>query len=272
MNVVQLLGYQPTLYVCWGHGPETPGKRTPRLPDGSVIKEHQFNLPTGKKLVDLALAIGFRVVNVAQENVDTPLKARTDKANADYKQQRAKYQQVGADKVGLYISLHYNAGSGVLDSNKGGVETYHYPGSATGKKLADAIHAELIQGTPQVNRGVKSADFHVLRETAMPAALIEAGFMDNLKEALLMLSADFQLEVATETLRGVCKYFGLTYAPTKPEKPKEEAPAAKDWKQLGLEYLQDTLGVSTQWKPTDAVDMGTLGEILKRFEKRIKGE
>lgn len=94
-----------------------------------------------------------------------------------------------------------------------GVETYHYPGSTNGRRLAQCIHEFVIKGTPQKNRGVKSANFHVLRETKMPAVLIEFGFMDDpgLREARLMLNKAFQQECARETAQGICKYFGVPY-------------------------------------------------------------
>jgi len=46
----------------------------------------------------------------------------------------------------------------------------------------------------------------------------------------------------------------------------ENEEKAKDWKQQGLEYLQKEAGISASWKPTDAVDIGTLGTILKRLK------
>ena len=49
----------------------------------------------------------------------------------------------------------------------------------------------------------------MLRETIMPAILIEAGFMDCLEEAERMLVPDFQDEVVKEIMDGVNKYFGI---------------------------------------------------------------
>lgn len=60
---------------------------------------------------------------------------------------------------------------------------------------------------------MKSANFQVLHETRMPAALIEYGFMDDpsLREARLMLDVDFHKECAKETAQGICEYFGVKY-------------------------------------------------------------
>jgi len=177
-----------------GHGANTPGKRTPVISElGRSIKEYEFNKPVAYYLMQELERCGFKTMLATLNDNDTPLSTRTNRANAA--------------KADIYVSIHYNAGAG------SGVETYHYPGSTNGKKLAQCIHEFVVQGTPQKNRGVKSANFHVLRETKMPAALIEFGFMDDpgLKEARLMLNKAFQQECAQETAKGICKYFGVPY-------------------------------------------------------------
>jgi len=190
-----------------GHGINTPGKRTPVISDlGRSIKEYEFNKPVAYYLKQELERCGFRTMLATLNDNDTPLSTRTNRANAA--------------KADVYVSIHYNAGGGQ------GVETYHYPGSTNGRRLAQCIHEFVIKGTPQKNRGVKSANFHVLRETKMPAVLIEFGFMDDpgLKEARLMLNKAFQQECARETAQGICKYFGVPYkgsgsTPQQPSKP-----------------------------------------------------
>lgn len=188
-----------------GHGINTPGKRTPVISElGRSIKEYEFNKPVANYLKQELERCGFKTMLATLNDQDTPLKTRTNRANA-----------ANAD---IYVSIHYNAGGGQ------GIETYHYPSSSKGKKLAQCIHEYVIQGTSQKNRGVKSANFHVLRETKMPAVLIEFGFMDDpgLKEARLMLNKAFQQECARETAQGICKYFGVPYkgSGSTPQLPK----------------------------------------------------
>jgi N-acetylmuramoyl-L-alanine amidase len=47
----------------------------------------------------------------------------------------------------------------------------------------------------------------------MPAILSENGFMDNKREALLMINKDFQKEVAVDHAKGICDYLGVKYVP-----------------------------------------------------------
>lgn len=190
-----------------GHGAQTPGKRTPHISGIGIIRENQFNKAVVYYLDQELKRCGFHTLLVAPTDVDVPLSTRTRLAN-----------QKGAD---LYVSVHYNAGGG------SGVETYHFPRSSKGEKAAKTIHKYVIQGTKQKDRGVKIANFHVLRETKMPSVLIEYGFMDDpgLREARLMVNTDFQRECARETAQGICEYFGVTYRPassgTNPNKTKQ---------------------------------------------------
>ncbi|MGV2620146.1 UNVERIFIED_CONTAM: N-acetylmuramoyl-L-alanine amidase [Halobacillus marinus] len=184
-----------------GHGMETPGKRTPYIPElGRQIKENEFNRKVVAYLSDILLYHGFRVLLVAPTDADTPLTTRTAEAN-----------RYNAD---IYVSVHYNAFDGSFGgSDPSGIEVYVYPGSLNREagRLAALVGKYLRRGTQQNWRGVKEANFHVLRETDMPAILTENGYMDNKREALLMINEAFQQEVAKEHAQGICEYFGVAF-------------------------------------------------------------
>jgi N-acetylmuramoyl-L-alanine amidase len=189
----------------------TPGKETPFIQSlGRKIQEEEFNEPTKNFLIEELKRCGAHVVDVSGGERDTPLKERTDYANKIYWQYCAKY---GRDNVvAIFISIHFNAFDGTFAGrNPSGFSVHVYPGSATGKKLGNAILKELKNGTKQINRGLVEQDLHIVRETVMPAALSENGFMDNPEEANLMLNKGFQKEVAIEHAKGICNYFGIPY-------------------------------------------------------------
>lgn len=211
MNELEkILGYMPTVFIDDGHGENTPGKRTPKFADGTVIKENQFNKPTANKLGNRLKALGFNVVYVALEDADISLRSRTDRANAIYEELKKKYPNIPREKLCIYISIHFNAQDETWGGTVGGIDTFFYPESKSGEKLAALLLKYLIQGTPQRNRGINAENFHVLRETHMPAALAECGFMDYEIESKLMLNEAFQDEVASELTAGICEYFGVS--------------------------------------------------------------
>lgn len=188
-----------------GHGMETPGKETPIMPDiGRRIKEKEFNSGVALKLMSALTRCGIGYTDVAPGLTDIPLAQRSAKANT-----------VKAD---ILVSIHYNAFDGKFDTNKGGLCVFHYPGSIEGARLAKCIHKYLKLGTKQLDRGVLSQDFHMLRVPKMPSALSENGFMDDRFDASLMLSTDFQTEVAEEHCQGICEYLNMPYIKPVPKK------------------------------------------------------
>lgn len=83
-------------------------------------------------------------------------------------------------KADLFISIHANSARGYAE----GTETFvwnkrHNPWSL---KLAQLIQMEYTHRAKRKNRGVKKANFSVLRNTEMPAVLTEVGFISNAKE------------------------------------------------------------------------------------------
>lgn len=193
---------------------KTPGKETPYIKSlGRRIQEEEFNEPVAARIRELLKKQGVHVYDPAPGPDDVPLRERTNFANKIYWQYCDKY---GAKNVvAVYVSVHFNAVDGKFDEPKkkdpSGFSVHIDPGSVNGRKLAQCILDELAKGTKQVNRGIKEQNLHITRETVMPAALSENGFMDNEREALLMLDKEFQREVAEEHARGICKYFGIKY-------------------------------------------------------------
>lgn len=236
------LGYVPCIYLDAGHGLETKGKQTPKLEDGTIIKEKTLNDGVKKELITLCKEFGLGVVDVSPGNTDIPLNVRVKTANEHY---------IKGNK-GVFISIHYNSGTGVWGNNKGGIESFYYDGSSESKRLTECIQSELVKGTHQANRGVKvGGDWAVLRDTKMTATLLELGFMDYKPEALLMLNKDFYKECAMEILEGIKVYYGLSGILVE----KED----KHWVDGDVEYL-NSIGISLTDKRYD--DVCTRAEML----------
>lgn len=187
-----------------GHGKHTPGKRSP---DGSM-REFDFTNPT-TQYVGKYLKQAYPDIRVVYDydlsgNVDTPLISRTNQAN---RVKRANPQAKIA-----YVSVHANAMGGGW-SNARGIETFVMkPASQnpSGKALANAVHKSIIKETGLQDRGVKQADFHVLRETNnIPAVLVECGFYTNKEELHLLKTSEYRHRAAKGIAKGILSFLGL---------------------------------------------------------------
>jgi N-acetylmuramoyl-L-alanine amidase len=110
-------------------------------------------------------------------------------------------------KADFYLSIHQNSGGGE------GFESYVYVyvGAET-KKIQNAIHARtaaVMNKYGARNRGQKQANFHVLRETKMPAVLREVLFIDNAGNLALLNREDFQNEVSAAIASGAAAGLSL---------------------------------------------------------------
>jgi len=177
-----------------GHSLKTAGKRTP---DG--MHEWSFNSVVSSYISEeLKGYIGVETLRVDDVTgaIDVPLSTRTARANGE--------------KADVYISVHANAyGSGGWN-NAQGIETFTYPtASRESFVLAKLVQDELVKVTKRNDRGIKTANFHVLRETTMPAILVECGFMTNKEEATLLKSDSYRKTCASAIVKGIVDMYGL---------------------------------------------------------------
>ena len=215
-----------TIALDDGHGMFTSGKRTEVIPSlGRYIPENEFN----RAVVAFADAelkrLGFNTYLTAPTDADVPLNTRTREANRR--------------NVDLFVSFHYNAITGKFATSKAEGFSVHIDpnASATTVKFAGLLSKHLSAGTTQKNRGIVRQNLAVTRDTKMPSALIEFGFMDNLREALLMINPAFQKECAVEVVKAICELYGIAY---KADTTVAVKPVSDSLKKTPLLYLKDT--------------------------------
>jgi len=76
------------------------------------------------------------------------------------------------------------------------------------KTLAGNIQSELVKAIGLTNRGVKNSPFYVVKNSEMPAVLIELGFLSNPTEEKLLGSSEFQKKAAQGIYRGILSFRG----------------------------------------------------------------
>lgn len=115
----------------------------------------------------------------------------------------AASNQFGAD---LFVSIHCNAANKVSAK---GTETYCYSFGGQGEKLARCIQQQIVDSLHTVDRGIKTANFQVLRETECPAVLVELAFISNPDDEKLLADPDTRDTFARAIARGITDYYLL---------------------------------------------------------------
>ena len=186
------------LTVCLdpGHGASTAGKRSP---DGT-LREYEFNRDIAYRMRDLLQAKGVTVyMTVSDKTSDPSLASRVATANNR--------------NVDIFVSVHANAfGDGEnWEDQANGWEIYYYGTSTNGKKLAQYIHDANFPasggGLGIKDRGVKTANFYVIKYTSMPAVLIEHGFYTSSVEIKKMKSSEWRQKAAQLNVNGIMNFF-----------------------------------------------------------------
>lgn len=189
-----------------GHGINTSGKRSP---DG--MREFSFNSVVANYMkAELLMYQNVEVLFTHDPSgaVDVPLKTRTDKANTW--------------KADVFVSIHANASTGKMGT-WGGIDTFVYAKGGEAHKLATLVQSNLIKATKLRDRGVKTANFAVVRDTKMPAILIEHGFMDSITDLPYLKSDAYRKLCGVTNATSVAQYYGLKRKAT--VAPKPAAPA-----------------------------------------------
>lgn len=104
----------------------------------------------------------------------------------------------------ILISIHGNGGPEPVWS---GAQTFYPPGQAQGRHLAILIQNELINRLGPNHRQARAANFQVLRDAQMPAALIEVGFLSNPREEKLLADDEHRRKLAGAICHGVIRFF-----------------------------------------------------------------
>jgi len=174
-----------TIMLDAGHGGSDPGA------PGVVgnIYEAPLALAITLKLAEELSALGYNVINTRRDDRFVSLGERTDWANRELPY--------------LFISIHCNW---LEDPEFSGAMTFHHPASYQGPRLAQLIQQEMVRATGAVDKGVRKANFFVLRETVMPAALVECGFMSNRSECQRLMDSAYQRRIAQGIARGIDRF------------------------------------------------------------------
>lgn len=171
-----------TVILDPGHGGHDRGAAI-----GYVYEKH-LALDTARRVQQLLTASGLKVIMTRDSDVFIPLEGRSRIGNSH--------------RNAIFVSIHYNYNRG---GSGRGIETYYHYDSS--QLLAGYIQAYIVKGTNLTNRGVKSANFHVIRATtSVPAVLVECGFVSNSSERAAMMAGQYREGLAVGIAKGIIAF------------------------------------------------------------------
>ena len=162
----------------------TPGKRM--VKDDVEFYEGVNNRDNVNRIKEALEALDIECVEVAHEWRDTPLSNRVRQANELARGREAVYLSIHSDAAGNGREWHSAKGFSAF--------IYNSTRSKKTKRLGQLMQQELVcnLGGLSRDRKLRKADFKVLRETSMPACLIEGGFHTNESEVKLMVTEEWK--------------------------------------------------------------------------------
>lgn len=177
-----------------GHGASDPGAIGPR---GSY--EKTLNLNLGLKVKAILEQAGAQVVMTRQTDVDLSTPDMSDRDEL-----RARTMVANNRKADIFISIHHNSSA---NSDLTGTTTYYYHKSGYDALLAQCLQSTMVRGGGLDNIGIRTANFFVVKNTWMPAALLEIGFISNPQEEQVLSSPAFQQKIAMAIVAGIDQFF-----------------------------------------------------------------
>ena len=176
-----------------GHGGWDPGK----VGEGDAL-EKDINLAISQKLQAILEQSGAFIVTTREEDV-----ALSESKRQDLKNRKELANNLHAD---IMISIHQNS---YPQQNVKGAQVFYYKDSEKSQALAEYIQNQLISFLDPSNRRLAKAntDYYILKQSSIPAVIVECGFLSNPGERNALLDEIYQEKVAWAIYLGLLDYY-----------------------------------------------------------------
>ncbi len=181
-----------------GHGGMDPGAISQ-----TKHEEKDITLAISKKLVRYLSQSGANVISL--RNNDQDLCSPNFKGRIRERKRKdlsLRVQRAEDKKADLYISIHTNAD---VSPQWSGAQTFYKAGNDRSKVVAISIQEEFISVLRNTKREAKTGSYYILDRLAMPAVIVEVGFLSNPQEAKLLVSDAYQDKIAYAIFSGIVK-------------------------------------------------------------------
>lgn len=170
-----------TVVIDAGHGGHDNGGQW-----GKVYEKH-LALDTAVRLENNLKRMGFQTVMTRRSDYFVSLPQRVAIGN--------RY------KNAIFVSIHYNY---TWKEHVSGLETFYY--SREAQQLAHHVQNSLVRRTRTVDRNAKFARYYVIRNSNLPAILVEGGFVSNIEDRERMKSGNYREAIARAIAEGILRY------------------------------------------------------------------
>lgn len=232
------------IYIDPGHGGSDPGALG----------------PTGLQEKDINLNIASKVRQILEDHGVVAILTRKDDTRVDL---ASRVKMANDDKADYFVCIHTNSGPSPKAT---GTEIFAFPNSNLGTELANNIQRALVAEINLPNRGVKYKDFYVLKNTKMPAVLVEVAFINNPEEEKLLRDEKFLYKASLGISKGILEFLGIEY--------KEDSNIVDEvspWAREAMKWATSKeINLTDGTMPKEPVTLERLITILYRYYNLFK--
>lgn len=184
-----------TMLICIDPGHDA-GNTANASPDKTYF-EHEFALDVGKRVQTLLESHGLQTIMTRTDGTAVSLSKRCQIANKA--------------QANIFLSIHTNAAGNDGWYTAEGWSAHIIGSGGEAEKIAHAIHDVAIPLLGCKDRGVNVDNYQVLRDTSMPAVLVEHGFHTSKAEVEKLKTNDYRQKCAEADAKGICDYLGIAW-------------------------------------------------------------
>ena len=191
----------PLIIIDAGHGGEDGGVQTA---DG--IPEKDVNLSVAEKLEATLKARGFETLMTRTDDTLTYDESKTTMREKKVSDIHNRASLIEAHPGCVVLSIHQNY---FEDTRCTGTQVFFSPNHAGSEALANAIQSAVVAALqPGNTRAVKQSgkEIYLLYHAAVPAVMVECGFLSNPEEAARLLDETYQSDLAAAIADGLEAY------------------------------------------------------------------
>lgn len=178
-------------------------------PDGGAegkddTQEKDIALKVSKRLQHYLQQAGAAVYLTRESDEDLASKSTRGLSKRKSEDIRNRLEFIEDKNADFFLTLHLNA---IPAERWHGAQTFYYPRFEENRHLAKMIQAEIIRNLENTNRqALEINNIYLLEHAKVPGALVEIGFLSNVKERELLKTADYQRKMAASIYEGILRY------------------------------------------------------------------